>query len=99
LISIAKSDDDKKKLQDYIQQKREHEEMFSNENRLKDEQERIRRDKLKKLNEQIKETPHQYLPSSSTKRTSAFTPVRFIFFKFSLLFLLLPFKDNTKRIN
>ncbi|CAF1016745.1 unnamed protein product [Adineta steineri] len=72
--SKPKSDDDKRKLQDYIQQKRQHEEMFSNEKRLKDEQERIRRDKFKKFNEQIKETSHQHLPSSVTKRTSTFTP-------------------------
>jgi hypothetical protein len=72
----AKSDDEKKKLQDYIQQKRQqHEEIFSNEKRLKDEQEKNRKDKLKKLNE----TSHQHLPSSLTKRTSAFTPVRCFF--------------------
>ena len=46
----------------------QQEEIFANEKRLKDEQERLRKEKIKKLNEQI---------SSGTKRTSAFTPVRF----------------------
>ncbi len=75
-IFLAKSDDEKKKVQDYIQQKRqEHEEILSN------EQEKNRKDKFKKINEPIKETSHQYLPSSLTKRTSAFTPVcLFVFF-------------------
>jgi hypothetical protein len=72
IFLLAKSDDEKKKLQDYLNQKRQqHEEIFSNDKRSKDEQERIRKDKIKKLNEQI---------SSGTKRTSAFTPVSFFFF-------------------
>ena len=72
IFLLAKSDDEKKKLQDYLNQKRQqHEEIFPNDRRLKDEQERIRKDKIKKLNEQI---------SSGTKRTSAFTPVSFFFF-------------------
>jgi len=44
LFCKAKSDDEKKKLQDYIQQKRE--ELFS-----KDDLDRTRRERLKKLHE------------------------------------------------
>jgi hypothetical protein len=79
-ISLAMSDDEKKKLQDYIQQKRQqHEEIFSHDKRLRDEQDRIRKDKFKKLNEQI---------SSGTKRTSAFTPVCFAFFVFVFILFI-----------
>ncbi len=64
-------------MQDYIQQKRQqHEEIFANEKRLKDEQEKGRKDKIKKTSEPTKDTSHQYFP----KRTSAFTPVRLAFF-------------------
>ncbi|CAF3360710.1 unnamed protein product, partial [Rotaria sp. Silwood2] len=72
----SKSDDENKKFEDLIQQKRQqHEEILSNEKRLKDEQDKIRKDKFKKLNEPIKDNSHQYLQSSLTKRTSPFTPV------------------------
>lgn len=72
----AKSDDEKKKLQDYIEQKRQQQEEFlTNEKRLKDEQERGRKEKIKRLNEPIKDASNQYLPASFPKRPSAFTPV------------------------
>ncbi|CAF0959170.1 unnamed protein product [Rotaria sordida] len=71
-----KSDDENKRLEDLIQQKRQqHEDFLLNEKRLRDEQDKIRKDKFKKLNEPIKETSHQYLQSSLTKRTSPFTPI------------------------
>jgi hypothetical protein len=76
LIVLAKSDDEKKKLQDYIQQKRQQQEdIFTNDKHFKDEQEKGRKDKLKKLNEPMKDTSHPVI-----KRTSAFTPVRWISF-------------------
>jgi hypothetical protein len=86
---LAKSDDEKRKVQDYIQEKRQqHEEIFSVEKRLKDEQEKVRKDKLKKLNEQLKEVNHQHVTSSLTKRTSAFTPVRLFIFFINFIFFL-----------
>ncbi|CAF3754296.1 unnamed protein product [Rotaria socialis] len=65
----SKSDEENKKLEDLIQQKRQQ-----HEERLKDEQDKSRKDRFKKLNEQAKETSQSYLPSSITKRSSAFTP-------------------------
>ena len=63
-------------MQDYIEQKRQQqEELLANEKRLKDEQERGRKEKIKRLNEPIKDASNQYLPASFPKRTSAFTPV------------------------
>ncbi|CAF3940270.1 unnamed protein product, partial [Rotaria sp. Silwood1] len=78
--SIAKSDEENTKFEDLIQKKRQqHDEILSNEKYLKDEQDKIRRDKYKKFNEPIKENSHQSL----TKRTtSAFTPVRYCFLFF-----------------
>ena len=63
-------------MQDYIEQKRQQqEEVSTNEKRLRDEQEKGRKEKIKKLNEPIKDTSHQYLSTSFPKRPSAFTPV------------------------
>ncbi len=86
-------------MQDYIQQKRQQQdEIFTNEKRLKDEQEKGRKDKIKKLNEPIKDTSHQYLPSSLTKRTSAFTPVR-LFICLHVVFSYFHRIDYTERFN
>ncbi|CAF1073679.1 unnamed protein product [Didymodactylos carnosus] len=60
----------KDQIQGYIQQKRQqHEENLLKEKRLRSEQEKQKKDKLKKLDERIQETAHLHpqLPSSSNK--------------------------------
>lgn len=100
LNSAAKSDDEKRKLQDYMPQKRQHEELFSSEKRFKDEHDRSRRDKLKKLNEQLKETSHPHLPISVPKQTSAFTSVRWLFlFNFDRTPFSVSFLAHSERTN
>jgi hypothetical protein len=61
-----------------MQQKRqEHEEKMLNEKKLKNIQEKERKDKLKKLNEQIKKVAPLPLPSPLLRKLSTSTPVRF----------------------
>ena len=78
-------------MQDYIQLKRQQQDdVLANERRLKDDQEKGRKEKIKKLNEQIKENSHPYLPPPVTKRPSAFTPVGlfdWLNFRFSSLLI------------
>ena len=69
---------DKVKIQKYMEEKRqEHEKQASNEKEVKSTQEKERKDRLKKLNEQIKKVAQQPLPPSLLKKSSASTSVRF----------------------
>ena len=91
IIYIAKSDEENRKIQDLIQQKRQQQdEILPNEKYYKDEQERIRKDKLNK------ETSHHYLHTSLTKKTSAFTPVRLVFILFLYSIVLI---DKSQKFN
>jgi hypothetical protein len=70
-----------------MQQKRhEHEEKISSEKKLRNVQEKERKDKLKKLNEQIKKVAQIPLPPHLLKKSSASTPVRLEPFLFKNLF-------------
>lgn len=73
ILLLAKSDEEKRKLQDFMQQKRQQqEEFFLHDRRQRDEQERARKDKLRKLTEPTSDVSQAQLLS---KRPSAFTPV------------------------
>jgi hypothetical protein len=67
-----KTKEEKEKIQKYIQEKRhEHEQNLSNEKQFKRIQEKERKDKLKKLNEQIKKVAQQPLPASLIKKSAS----------------------------
>jgi hypothetical protein len=67
-----KTKEEKEKIQKYIQEKRhEHEKSLSTEKQSKRLQEKERKDKLKKLNEQIKKVAQQPLPASLIKKSAS----------------------------
>ncbi len=67
-LLAEKTKEEKEKIQKYILEKRqEQEKNLSNEKQLRLIQEKERKDKLKKLNEQIKKVAQQTLPSSLLK--------------------------------
>ena len=68
-FSEEKTKEELEKIHQYIQEKRrEHEHSLTHEKQLKQVQERERKDKLKKLNEQIKKVAQQPLPSALVKK-------------------------------
>jgi len=89
---VEKTKEEKKKesekIKKYIDEKRqEHEKKILDEKELKTTQEKERKDRLEKLNEQIKKVAQQPLPPSLIKKSSASTSVRFEFFFQKNLFL------------
>lgn len=74
VFSEEKTKEEIEKIRKYMLEKRqEHEQNLTHEKQLKQVQERERKDKLKKLNEQIKKVAQQPLPAELTKKLASTT--------------------------
>lgn len=72
MFSEEKTKEEIEKIRKYIQEKRqEHEQILTHEKQLKQVQERERKDKLKKLNEQIKKVAQQPLPPALAQKLAS----------------------------